>query len=186
MNLQPLLDRAKSGQPLGGAELLALRDALGSKDSLLDPYTVIHILWKARDQGSRDMLVSSLAHEDELVRRIAVQAVADLWPSDDAFWLICTSFEQDPSKYVRMAAATAIGDLGAAQPTRAPQAAKLLLDGLSRQPREGPEWEACYEGLLNLVQWPVANRPPATEPLKVADFEQCVITAARNLVSKNC
>jgi HEAT repeat protein len=184
MNCDALLEKAKKGQTLTDEELSWARQALVAPREACDPYTAIHVLWKTRDRRSRAQIASAVTSADEMVRRIALQALAELWPSEDIHDIAIQLMNQDESKYVRMAAATVVGDLGASLPQRAPRAAFELLKALeaSNAPK-GPEWESYYEGLLNLLRVPVSARPPATAPLNPRDIDPAVLAAARALAA---
>jgi HEAT repeat protein len=175
-----LLARVKRGDRLSSAELEDVRNELSAARAGADPYTLIHILWKSRDETSRPLVASSIASGDEMVRKIALQALAELWPSPEIHKIACQLLRDDPSKYVRMAAATVVGDLGAAMPERASQSAQVLLGAFdSMTSARGPEWEACYEGLLNLLRIPAAARPAAARPLSMSELDPTIVEKAR-------
>jgi hypothetical protein len=179
------LARVKRGDKLSSTELDDVRNALSAAEASADPYTLIHILWKSGDERSRPLIASSLADRDEMVRKIAIQALAELWPSAEIHEIACQLLLDDPSKYVRMAAATVVGDLGAAIPEQASQSAQILLrafDGMTST--RGPEWEAYYEGLLNLLRMPAAARPAATRPLCPEDLDSKIVEKARAMARK--
>jgi hypothetical protein len=183
MNPEVFLKRVKRGERLTEGELGIVRGALANAGIHEDQYTLIHILWKASDRRSADLIWAHVLDSDEMVRRIALQALSELVPSDQVFEL-ALSMVQDPSKYVRMVAATAIGTLGAVLLNRAPQAGRLLLENLERcQSESSTEWEWYYEGLLELLQVPQDRRPLATRELRSADVNPEVIAAARSLAA---
>jgi hypothetical protein len=76
-----------------------------------------------------------------MTRRIALQALASLVPELDTYRLALRLLTADPSKYVRMAAAAIVGDLGHVLPAIRGDAARVLLERLrmtdmrSRPPR---------------------------------------------------
>jgi len=184
MALESLLERAKRGESLTEEERQSVRRELAAQSKGADPYTLIHILWKSRDEHSRSLIGSSITSSDEMVRRIALQALVELWPSDDIFEIACRLLVDDPSGYVRMAAATAVGEMGARFPANASKAAVVLLqvfDALAAA--EGPEWEAAYEGLLELLNVPQMARPLATRRLTGAQIDPQIIEAARAVAS---
>jgi hypothetical protein len=110
--------------------------------------------------------------------------LAELWPSAEIHETACQLLLKDPSQYVRMTAATVVGELGAAVPARAPQSARVLLRVFdSMASTQGPEWEACYEGLLNLLRIPETARPEATRPLSPGDLDSTIVERARVLAS---
>jgi hypothetical protein len=120
-----------------------------------------------------------------MVRRIALQARTELAPSEEVFNL-ALRMTQDPSKYVRMVAATAIGTLGALLTRRAAEAARFLLENFERrQSTADSEWESYYEGLLDLVQVPYDKRPLAPRDLRSADIQPEVIATARSLAAQS-
>jgi len=183
MNADSLLMRLKRGERLAEREIDSVRRALADKGTSEDKYTLVHVLWKSGDVQSRDVIKAQLVDADEMVRRIALQAVTELFPDDEAFDLALNSL-RDPSQYVRMAAATALGSLGATLPARSAEAARLLLEFFVRRQAEmGPEWEAYYEGLLELMQVPQDRRPLATKTLRAGDIDNAVIASARRLAS---
>lgn len=182
MNCDALLEKAKRGEALADEELSWVRQALAVRTEACDPYTLIHILWKAGDRRGRPLVASAVVSADEMVRRIALQALAELWPSSEIHDVAIQLLNQDESKYVRMAAATVVGSLGAALPHRASRAAAVLLDAFEASSvTGGSEWESCYEGLLNLLCVPVSARPPAATALSTSDIDPAVVAAARAL-----
>jgi hypothetical protein len=183
MNVDNLLSRVKRGERLTERELDFVRRALADQRTQEDSYTLIHILWKACDARSRDLFWRHATDSDEMVRRIALQALTELAPSEEVFNL-ARRMAQDPSKYVRMVAAPAIGTLGALLPQRAGEAARFLLENFERrQSNADTEWESYYEGLLDLVQVPQDKRPLATRELRSADIQPEVIATARSLAT---
>ena len=127
------------------------------------------------------MIWAHTSDSDEMVRRIALQALTALAPSEEVFNL-ALRMAHDASKYVRMVSATAVGTLGALLPQRAPEAARFLLENLElRRSNANAEWESYYEGLLDLLQVPQEKRPLATKALSVADIQPDVIAAARSM-----
>ena len=183
MNAQTLLCRVKGGERISERELDFVRRALADQRTHEDKYTLIHVLWKAYDRRSRNLIWTQATDSDEMVRRIALQALTELTPSEEVFNL-ALRMAQDPSKYVRMVAATAIGTLGALLPQRAAEAARFLLENFERrQATADSEWESYYEGLLDLVQVPQDKRPLATRELRSADIQPEVIATARSLAA---
>ena len=184
MNVDSLLMRVKSGERLAEREIDSVRRALADDRTAEDKYTLIHVLWKSGDVQSRALIEARLLDADEMVRRIALQAVTELFPDDEAFDFGLNSL-RDPSQYVRMSAATALGSLGALLPARSAEAAAHLLEVFEeRQVEMGPEWEAYYEGLLELMQVPQNKRPLATRALRAGDIDLTVIASARHLASR--
>jgi hypothetical protein len=185
MNVEALLSRAKGGGRLTSREIAFVRRALRDERTREDKYTLIHVLWRADDTESRDLIWSRASDPDEMVRRIALQALTELAPSDEVFNL-ALRLAQDPSKYVRMVAATAIGALGALLPRRAAEAARFLLANFERrQSTADAEWESYYEGLLDLLKVPQDGRPPATKDLRSVDIQPELIARARSLASRS-
>lgn len=180
MKAESLLARVKSGHSLTSHEIDFVRRALTDKMSDEDPYTLIHVLWKSEDRASRELIAPFLHGDDEMVRRIALQTLTALFPTEEMFDLAVASVN-DASKQVRMAGATAVGRLGASLPRRRSEAARLLLERFEQQ-RGDVEWEAYYEGLLDLTQTPMNRRPLATRALRAGDIDAAVITAARALL----
>jgi hypothetical protein len=186
MNLLSLLERAKSGEALSQSDIDWVRSVITTRIHDEDPYTALHILWKCRDTPSRDLFLSALSHEDEMVRRIALQALADLWPDDQVFQRVGAMLTRDPSLFVRMIAATCLGDLGGQLLLRRSEAARALLSAFEAAEQErGPEWEASYEGMLNLVGIPATQRPPATRPLTQDRVDGRVLARVRELAAAN-
>jgi hypothetical protein len=183
MNAETLLDRVKRGERLTEREVNFVRSALADERTQEDKYTLIHVLWKVYDARSRALIWPHAADPDEMVRRIALQALTELAPSDEVFNLALRMAE-DSSKYVRMVAATAIGTLGALLPRRAAEAARFLLENFElRHSAADSEWESYYEGLLDLVKMPRDKRPLATRDLRSADIQPEVIAVARSLAA---
>lgn len=181
MNSDALLSRVKSGQQLTRVELESVRRTLSDPNSRDDKYTLIHILWKAHDTDSWDFISSHTANSDEMVRRISLQALAALFPTGEVFDL-ALHLSHDPSKYVRMAAATAIGTLGTRLQERTADAARFLLKNFE-QSIGTSEWDSYYEGLLTLAQVPEIRRPLATRELDVKDVDPEVIAKVRALAA---
>lgn len=185
MSLLSLLERAKNGEALSRTDLESVRSILTRPVDQADPYTALHILWKCRDLESKPLFMASLESADEMVRRLALQALAGLWPSEEIFERIEGMLVSDPSAFVRMAAATCMGDLGAQLATRRSQAARGLLTAFQAGERlRDPEWESCYEGLLNLVGVPPSDRPLASRPLAVVDIDARVLAQVRRLAAE--
>jgi hypothetical protein len=81
---------------------------------------------------------------------------------------------------VRMIAAVVVGDVARRSAAWRRIAARVLLrrfEALSATPNE--EWESCYEGLLNLADVPVDQRPCPTERLSAAHARKDVVEQAR-------
>jgi hypothetical protein len=186
MDIDRMLYRVTSGERLSERELAFVRGELArGESSAADRYTLVHILWTARDRQSRELLRACIDYglgesgDEGMVRRIAVQALAALWPELDTFSLAEKLLLNDPSVYVRMAAASAVGHLGNAVPSARAQAARLLLRAFNdHAATAGFEWEASYDGLLNLAGVPLHHRPLQTGPLSPNDVRQDVIDAA--------
>jgi hypothetical protein len=178
-----LLTRIKHGGTITTNELAVVRSRLGGEESLDDPYTLIHILWKAGNVADIPLVKSYLSYRPEdpndegMVRRIALQALAALDPTTDTF-LIAHQMLDDDSKDVRMAAATIVGDLGRAIPALQKQAATALLEHFQRSLPPGAERDAYYDGLLSLLGVPEADRPLPTRALKESDIRREVIERA--------
>jgi hypothetical protein len=82
-----------------------------------------------------------------------------------------------------MAGWSAIGDLGARVDGHRAEAATVLLDAFERlRGHPSPEWESSYEGLLNLTEQPMNNRPMPTRSMQHADVDPEVIALARAMV----
>jgi HEAT repeats len=180
---ETLLRQVKKGEGVPEQELALIRERLAARVTSQDKYTLLHILWKSHDLKAKDVFVLHLGDGDEMVRRIAVQAFTELWPSEEAFQ-IARRMLRDPSKHVRMAAASSIGELGAVLRQRTADAAVLLLELFdSLQSEGGPEWESYYDGLLNIANVPYSKRPLATRPLSRSDVDEDVIRHARALAA---
>ena len=185
MNAEALLSRVKRGERLTEREHDFVRSALADERTREDKYTLIHVLWKSYDTRSRDLIWAHASDPDEMVRRIALQALTELAPSEEVFNL-ALRMAHDSSKYVRMVAATAIGTLGALLPQRVAEAARFLLENFERsQSTADSEWESYYEGLLDLVQVPQDRRPLATSQLRRGDIQSEVIATARSLAARS-
>lgn len=183
MNPESLLSRVKEGGRLTERELEAVRGALAEGERH-DKYTLVHVLWKARDSASERLVWACTDDSDEMVRRISLQALSELSPSDDVFCLALRMAE-DRSKYVRMVAATTIGVLGASMPRRTPEAARCLLEKFDQHRSAGdPEWEYYYEGLLDLLGVPVQKRHSVNRELRVTDIDAELIGTARSMVPR--
>jgi hypothetical protein len=190
MNVNLLLNRLKNGMSLSTSDIEAVRDALAQSGSNEDPYTLIHLLWKSRDLASERLLKNYLhweshyADDDGMVRRIALQAVADLWPSEDTFSVVSERLQHDSSGHVRQAAASVMGDLGRSLPSVRKASARILLDRFnSLAPQGGLDWEASYEGLLNLIGVPFDDRPSAARQLRLDDVRRDIVDAAERIVN---
>lgn len=183
-----LLERAKEGEPLPSKVLGEIRTQLRTESFDEDPYTLIHILGKAMDVQSADLIrhytdFGDMESEDDaLVRRLSIQVLGEMWQLPQAFALVAEKLVTDPSPYVKAVCATSLGTLGAKFETLRPEAARLLLGGLDRRDPEEPEiWESHYLGLLELLHIPVDQWPSAhgfTED--ELDFE--ILRRARSLV----
>jgi hypothetical protein len=175
MEAEVLLQRLESGDRLSRAERDWVRQTLEEALPDEDEYTLLHVLRKDRDQASKTLIQRCASSGDEMVRRLALQALSDLFPNDET-WITVMAGVRDRSPHVRMAALTRIGDLGAALPNRRAEAAAFLVDEFERlRRRRGPEWESCYQGLLNLTSWPYNKRPLATRALHESDVNPEVI-----------
>jgi hypothetical protein len=182
MNVNDLLTRTQQGHRLTALELDFVRTALSDSNTAEDTYTLIHILWKARDTEATSLFWKHTRHPDEMVRRIALQALVRLSATNEVLRL-AMDMTTDPSVYVRMVAATAVGTIASLRPERASEAAELLLDGFARlQSGGGVEWESYYEGLLELTSAPQGARPLATKDVQMRDVNPAVIEAARRLI----
>ncbi len=180
MDPSGLLKRAKAGESLRREELEWIRGELNQQQGRQDPYTLLHILWRSKDLDSVTLFEQALLSSDEMVRRIGVQALGDLVPNEDTFLLTSRLFRRDPSVYVRAAAATAIGDIGARTPALRSRAATILLDVFnSHETARDYDWEASYEGLLNLLRVAPRDRPPSSRPLQPDDVRADVLAKAR-------
>lgn len=180
MDAVSLLKKLQTGGHLDECEIASVRRAL-SADPTQDRYTLIHVLWKASDLQSFHLIKQHLIDTDDMVRRIALQTLVDLFPSDDTFD-ISYRMTHDQSPYVRMVAVVALGGLGASLPHRTSDAVRLLLEGFERLLRDhDQEWEYYYEGLLNVTGAPMIDRPSSTRDMSVGDVRSDVISAARRL-----
>jgi hypothetical protein len=75
-----LLDRAKQGESLTGAELEDVASALRAPDSPYDEYTLLHILGRASAYAYRPVLEQALGRTDDpMIPRIALQALGNWW-----------------------------------------------------------------------------------------------------------
>jgi hypothetical protein len=82
---ETLLIRVKKGERIPEQDLALVRERLAAPFTSQDKYTLLHILWKSHDLKAKDVVVLHLGDSDEMVRRIAVQAFTELWPSEEAF-----------------------------------------------------------------------------------------------------
>jgi len=180
---ETLLIRVKKGERIPEQDLALVRERLAAPFTSQDKYTLLHILWKSHDLKAKDVVVLHLGDSDEMVRRIAVQAFTELWPSEEAFQ-IARRMLHDPSKHVRLAAAASIGELGVELRQRTADAAALLLERFdSLQSEGGPEWESYYDGLLTIANVPYGKRPLATRSLHRSEVDEDVIRHARALAA---
>lgn len=191
MDLDALLEHAKAGRPLPSADLETLRLQLASPAPAVDPYTLLHILGKAGDRASRTLVEKYLDYGlegdqeiegSDLVRRMAMQVLGRMWGIPEYFAVATHKVIHDPSPYVRSAAATIVGYLGARQAQHREQAAALLLEGVQHRD-EACVWESCYFGLLELLQVPPKEWPSATRALRPQDVRPEVLATAAGFVA---
>src|SRR5688572_33099930 len=116
-DFEHLLGQVKDGKKLSQVELQAVRQALSTRSDV-DPYTLLHILGKAKDYTSKDRIRSFASYglddpsDDGMLRRIAVQILAQWWVEKDVLDLIADRAFHDPSPLVRNVAASGIGTIG--------------------------------------------------------------------------
>lgn len=175
MNLDALLEQAKSTGRISPADLRNVRDALRTGDPRYDRYTLLHIIGKADDRESAGLVRSFLQcglddpEDDGMVRRIALHVLGIMWSTADVFDEARRMGEEDPSPFVRMIAASALGHLGAVHVARRRDAAVALLTGFRRTNEEPEVREAYYFGLLELLQIPMEQRPMPGRSFRASD-----------------
>lgn len=163
-----LLTLAKEGKPIPVSELRSIREKLVNGTCDGDPYTLLNILGAAGDIESLPIVERYLDFEggdpedDGMVRRLALQIISCQWAMVEGFDAAKTKITADHDKYVRAAAATAIGFLGARFPALATEAAKLLLSTLQNEGLDAYTRESAYLGLHSLLKIP-RRRWPATD-----------------------
>jgi hypothetical protein len=192
---EALLGKAKRGEKLPESVLSSIRHQLEIGQFETNPYTLIHILGKARDHQSTPLICRYLHYgvndrqaqepdlnNEDMVRRISLQVLGLMWKRAEVFDAAADKAFHDPSPYVRAMAATVIGTLGAAFPILKRHAARLLVQGLERRHIERDiVWEAFHDGVLNLLGVPANQWPPATRPLKEEDIRWDIIEKAKEV-----
>jgi hypothetical protein len=188
INYDRLLEQVKDGLKPSDTVRNTIRRQLLSRQFETDPYTLIHILGKANDIESLPLIRNYMdfdtgdADSDDMVRRIALQVIGRMWALPEAFDLALTKAFHDPSPYVRAVAATIIGFLGSRYPQFQSRSAAALLDGLSKRNELGDyTWKSFYEGLLELLQVPLAEWPSTSAPLKEEAIRTDLVAKAKAL-----
>lgn len=192
-NYQQILERAKNRLQLSRDDLVAVRSQLASGEFEEDPYTLLHILGKAGDTESLPIIWKYLefdsgnADDDEMIRRIALQVVGQMWAVPQAFDVAIDKAFNDPSDYVRAMAATVIGTLGSRYPQFKRAAAACLLRGTTqKEALDWYVWESFYYALLQLLGVPASKWPQhASGRLRESDVRDDVIAEARTIVARS-
>jgi hypothetical protein len=189
IDFMELLDRVKEGHRISDFELAAVRRALTMRTDD-DPYTLLHILGKAGDVSYTPVIEKYLTYaiddplDDGMLRRLAVQILGQWWKLREVFNAVAKSAFDDPSEFVRAAAATALGDLGRAHPDIRAEAARMLLKGLDRYGAEDREvWGSFYEGALTLADIAMNKRPLRPGDLTPELLDKEVLAKLRDLAS---
>ncbi len=187
-NYEDLLEQAKTGKKIPEAILQKIREQLESGDYETDLYTLLHIIGKANDRKSLPIVMEYVDYglddpeDDGMIRRIVLQILGRMWLVPDAFEIVAQKAFYDPSPFVCMVAATAIGILGANYPNLKTKAAKLLLQGFDQYQTEDQEiWESFYDGLLELLEVPINKWPLAIGELKKEDIDWNLIEKAKSM-----
>lgn len=184
---ETLLAQARTDKTIPQKALEAIRDQLVSGEYEADPYTLLHILGKARDVESLPIIESypdyglEYPEDDGMVRRIALQVIGRTWAMPEAFEIAARKAFHDPSPDVQDAAPTIIGFLGARHPYLKPRAASLLVRGWENLEVEDEVWESFHAGLLELFEVPVTEWPLTTRSLKKEDDRWDLITKAKHI-----
>jgi hypothetical protein len=186
---EAVLSAVKGGRTLSGKTREAIRRQLASRACGADAYTLIHILGKADDTESKNIIESFLdfgladPSDDGMVRRIALQVLGQMWELPETFEVAAHKVFDDPSPYVRAMAAAVIGSLGARYLYLRSKAAQLLIRGFEQRSTEREiVWESLHDGLLDLLDIPYSERPLPTRGLKEQDIRWDILEKARQLI----
>jgi HEAT repeat protein len=179
---ESLLEKAKSGLPLGSDVIRAIRAQLSSGQFETDPYTLIHILGKANDKASapliRKYLTYHAADSDDagMIRKIALQVYGRMFGKSDAFDLAERMAFEDDSPYVRIAAARILGFLGGCNESLRVKSALALLKGFHQKADlDLSTRESFYFGMLELLsipaqEWPIPGFGSLTDDARVDEI----------------
>jgi HEAT repeat protein len=189
---QELLARVKQEGRLSNSELSAVRSALEAGTTDEDPYTLLHIIGKAGNQSLAPLVTRYLTvglderdDEDDMLRRLAIQILAQWWKRRDVFESVAKAAFQDPSPHVRSMAASALGDLGLDHPELRSQAAVLLLRGLEGYGKEDRHvWGAFYNGALTLAEVEYSKRPLRPHELTPERLDKMILKRLRSYVGR--
>jgi hypothetical protein len=119
---------------------------------------------------------------DDMIRRIALQVIGQMWTLPEVFEIALSKAFQDPSPYVRAVAATIIGSLGSRYPNLKARSAAALLQGLAqKETLDEYVWESFYYGLLELFDIPPTQWPSPISGLKDSDIRKDLIETAKVL-----
>lgn len=189
-NASQVLDAVNRGEGLPQQTKEIIRRQLKSLNPQDDPYTLIHILGKANDMESREIVEKYLdfgigfgceQEEPEMVRRIAVQVLCDWWVLPEHFGTASQLAFNDPSIEVQMAAAVSLGNFGKHHPVLRQEAATFLLQGFENSSGDQELWESFYEGMLQLVEVPYDSRPDPTIALQSEKIDNEVVKTVRTI-----
>lgn len=183
---EQLLSQAKQGIVPSPEDLRDVRFQLEKEVPSADLYTLIHIVGKAKIKSLKNLLVKYTTfhqgEDSEMIRRIAIQVLGQMWDDRDAFGIAAEKAFNDPSELVRMIAATTVGHLGARYPDLASQAGHLLARGFHETLGVDQElWEAFHRGLLYLFDVPVQQHPNAANQLKPSEVRWDLLARAECL-----
>jgi hypothetical protein len=183
-----LLERATTGAAIPPDALARIRSQLDAGRFEEDPYTLIHILGEAGDRQSLPIIQKYIDYDtgdengDALIRRIALQVIGRMWEVPEMFEVAKQKAFNDPSEYVRAAAATIIGFLGSRYPELKERSAATLLKGYERKNElDRYTWEAFYYGMLELLKTPVPEWPRSGSGLTQSQIREDVIDKVKLL-----
>lgn len=179
---ESLLEKAKSGLPLGSDVIRAIRAQLSSGQFETDPYTLIHILGKANDKASAPVIKKYLSYhaadsdDAGMIRKIALQVYGRMFQKSDAFNVAERMAFEDDSPYVRIAAARILGFLGGCYESLRVKSALALLRGFDQKADlDLSTRESFYFGMLELLsipahEWPIPSFGSLTDNAKVDEI----------------
>lgn len=188
---EALLEQAKAGKPLAKDDLKLVRDELQAATTGADPYTLLHILGKANDRVALPIIWTFVnsgiddSADDGMIRRIAVQILAQWWLLKEAFPLVLEKAFEDPSPFVRAIAASSIGQLAKAYPELELEAARALLRGIGSHGKEQRDvWGAFYESMMELMGVDWRERPTNPGDLNPRDLDPVVLEGIQRIARK--
>lgn len=186
---EKMLAEVREGRQLTEIEAAEICSLLRDRSGCADPYTLLHILGKGDERGATELILQFVEfgkddpEDDGLVRRIALQILADWWCLEEVFEIAAQMAFSDPSPFVRAVAASAIGRLGHAHHRLRSSAAALLLRGVKDRAEECPEvWESFYDGMLELAGVPPAKRPYRSGGLTPEDVDPGILSRIEGMV----